>query len=66
MDIGAIFLTLAITTLVAMYLIQPYMERRTKIVSAEELEHSHLLAERGHWSSLICVISIMSINKLRY
>ncbi len=49
MDIGAIFLTLAITTLVAMYLVQPYMERRTKIVSAEELEHSHLLAERDRY-----------------
>jgi hypothetical protein len=49
MDIGAIFLTLAITTLVAMFLIQPYMERRTKIVSAEEFEHSHLLAERDRY-----------------
>jgi hypothetical protein len=49
MDIGAIFLTLAILTLVAMYLAQPYMERRTKIVSAEELEHSHLLAERDRY-----------------
>ena len=49
MDIGAIFLTLAITTLVAMYLAQPYLERRTKIVSAEELEHSYLLAERDRY-----------------
>ena len=49
MDIGAIFLTLAITTLVAMYLIQPFMERRTKIVSAEELEYSQLLAERDRY-----------------
>ena len=49
MDIGALFLTLAITTLVAMFLIQPYMERRTKFVSAEEHEHSHLLAERDRY-----------------
>ena len=49
MDIGALFLTLAITTLVAMYLVQPYLERRTKIVSAEEFEHSHLLAERDRY-----------------
>ncbi len=49
MDIGAIFLTLAVATLVTMYIIQPYMERRAKIVSAEELEHSHLLAERDRY-----------------
>jgi len=49
MDIGALFLTLAITTLVAMYLLQPYLERRTKIVSAQEFEHSHLLAERDRY-----------------
>ncbi len=49
MDIGAIFLTLAIFTLVAMFLVQPFMERRTKIVSAAELEHSHLLAERDRY-----------------
>ncbi|MBT3338476.1 MAG: zinc ribbon domain-containing protein [Anaerolineae bacterium] len=49
MDIGAIFLTLAILVLVAMYLAQPYLERRTKIVSAEELEHSTLLATRDRY-----------------
>lgn len=49
MDIGAIFLTLAILTIVAMYLVQPFMERRSKIVSVEELEHSHLLAQRDRY-----------------
>lgn len=49
MDIGALFLTLAVTTLVVMYLVQPYIERRTKIVSREELEHSQLLAERDRY-----------------
>ncbi len=49
MDIGAVFLTLAILTLVVMYLAQPYLERRTKIVSAEEAEHSTLLAMRDRY-----------------
>lgn len=49
MDIGALFLTLAVTTLVAMYLAQPFLERRTTIVSAEESELSHLLAERDRY-----------------
>ena len=49
MDIGALFLTLAVAILVAMFLAQPYLERRTKLVSAEEFEHSHLLAERDHY-----------------
>lgn len=49
MDIGALFLTLAVATLVAMYLAQPYLERRTKIVSAEELEYFQLLAERDRY-----------------
>lgn len=49
MDIGALFLTLAVAILVAMFLAQPYLERRTKLVSAEEHEHSHLLAERDHY-----------------
>lgn len=53
MDIGAIFLTLAIMTLVAMYLMQPFMDRRTKIVSAQELEHSQLLAERDRYISAL-------------
>ena len=46
MDIGALFILLALTILVAMYLAQPYMERRTKIVSVEELELSALFAKR--------------------
>ena len=48
MDIGAIFILLAITILVAMYLAQPYMERRAKVVSTEELELSALFAERDY------------------
>ena len=46
MDIGAIFILLALTILVAMYLAQPYMEKRAKMVSVEELELSALFAER--------------------
>ena len=46
MDIGAIFILLALTILIAMYLAQPYMEWRAKVVSAEELELSALFAER--------------------
>ena len=53
MDIGAIFLTLAIMTLVAMYLMQPFMDRRTKIVSAQELGYSQLLAERDRYISAL-------------
>jgi len=49
MDIGAIFLLMALLTLVAMFLAQPYMQRRTKIVSTEELEHSTLLAMRDRY-----------------
>jgi len=46
MDIGAIFILLALVILIAMYLAQPYMEKRAKVVSAEELELSALFAER--------------------
>ena len=46
MDIGALFILLALTILVAMYLAQPYMEKRAKFVSAEELELSALFAKR--------------------
>ena len=46
MDIGAVFILLALTILVAMYLAQPYMERRAKFVSVEELELSALFAKR--------------------
>ena len=46
MDIGALFILLALLILVAMYLAQPYMEKRAKFVSAEELELSALLAKR--------------------
>ncbi len=48
MDIGAVFILLALVILVAMYLAQPYMERRGKIISAEELALSALFAERDH------------------
>ena len=48
MDIGALFILLALTILVAMYLAQPYMERRAKIVSVEELELSALFAKRDN------------------
>jgi hypothetical protein len=46
MDIGAIFVLLALLIVLAMYLAQPYMEKRAKVVSEEELELSALFAER--------------------
>ena len=48
MDIGAIFVLLALLILLAMYLAQPYMDKRAKVVSDEELELSTLFAERDH------------------
>ena len=48
MDIGAIFVLLALLILLAMYLAQPYMEKRAKVVSDEELKLSALFAERDH------------------
>lgn len=46
MQISAIFFTLAIFLLVAMYLYAPFMERRARRVTAEEHELSALMAER--------------------
>jgi len=46
MQIAAIFFTLAIFILVAMYLYAPFMERRARGVTEEEHELSALLAER--------------------
>ena len=47
MDIGAIFLLLAVCLLTALFVARPFMERRrTTIVSAEEQEISSLMAER--------------------
>lgn len=46
MEIAAIFFTLAILILVAMYLYAPFMERRARRVTVDEHELSALLAER--------------------
>ena len=46
MQITAIFFTLAILILVAIYLYAPFMERRARRVTAEEHELSALMAER--------------------
>jgi hypothetical protein len=47
MDIGAIFLLLAVCVFVALFVARPFMERRrTMTVSAEEKELSSLMAER--------------------
>lgn len=46
MQIAAIFFTLAIFILVAMYLYAPFMERRAQRVTQEEHELSALMAER--------------------
>src|ERR1044072_7216571 len=46
MQITAIFFTLAILILVAIYLYAPFMERRARRVTQEEQELSALMAER--------------------
>ena len=46
MQISAVFFTLAVFILVAMYLYAPFMERRARRVTAEEHELSALMAER--------------------
>jgi len=46
MQIAAIFFTLAIFILVAMYLYAPFMEKRARRVTEEEHELSTLMAER--------------------
>ena len=46
MDIGALFILLALVIVIAMYLAQPYMERSVALVSADELELSALFAKR--------------------
>jgi rubrerythrin len=45
MDIGAIFFTLAVVTLVGMYVGQPYIQRRGHRATQEDQEYSALLAE---------------------
>ena len=45
MDIGAIFFTLAVVTLVGMYVGQPYIQRRGRRASQEDHEYSTLMAE---------------------
>ena len=45
MDIGAIFFTLAVVTLVGMYVGQPYIQRRGRHASQEDHEVSTLMAE---------------------
>jgi hypothetical protein len=46
MELTAIFFSLAVLILVAMYLYAPFMERRAKGVTEEEHELSALMAER--------------------
>ncbi len=46
MDIGSIFLVLAVFLLVAWYLVRPFLENKSFLVSRESQELSHLLAER--------------------
>lgn len=45
MDIGAIFFTLAVVTLVGMYVGQPYIQRRGRRAIQEDHEYSTLMAE---------------------
>jgi len=45
MDIGAIFFTLAVVTLVGMYVGQPYIQRRGRRATQEDHEYSTLMAE---------------------
>ncbi len=58
MDIGAIFILLALLILLAMYLAQPYMEKSATVVSAEELELSAIFAERDQ--------AISALNELDF
>ena len=47
MELGAILLILALVLLVAFFVAQPFLERRTvKLVSAEEHQRSSLMADR--------------------
>lgn len=46
MDLGSIFLILAVFIGVALFVSRPFFERRGKSVSKEEQELSHLMAER--------------------
>lgn len=46
MNIGSIFLVLAVLILVALYVAQPYFERRSRRLTIEAHELSALLAER--------------------
>ena len=46
MDIGSIFLILAILVPVVLFIARPIMERSATVVSAEEHQYSALLAER--------------------
>jgi rubrerythrin len=45
MDIGAIFFTLAVVTLVGMYVGQPFIQRRGRRATQEDHEYSQLMAE---------------------
>jgi rubrerythrin len=45
MDIGAIFFILAVVTLVAMYVGQPYIQSRGRRATQEDREYSTLMAE---------------------
>ena len=45
MDLGAIFFTLAVVTLVGMYVGQPYIQRRGRRATQEDREYSALMAE---------------------
>jgi hypothetical protein len=46
MDIGSIFLILALLLLVGLYVARPFFDHKTTTVSKEERTHSSLLAER--------------------
>ncbi len=46
MDIGSIFLILAVLVPVVLYIARPLMERSATVVTAEEHQYSALLAER--------------------
>jgi rubrerythrin len=45
MDIGAIFFTLAVVTLVGMYVGQPFIQRRGRRATQEDHEYSTLMAD---------------------
>lgn len=65
MDLGSIFLILALAGLVGLYVARPFFEHRGKVVSREEHDISHLLAERERLITALQELDFdYSLNKI--